>query len=49
MTEETWTPRERKQLDRLALGLVETCVRDSQLETLHPGVFQGAPQVTTAM
>ena len=42
MTEETWTPRERKQLDRLALGLVETCVRDSQLETLHSGVFPGS-------
>ena len=37
-TEHTLTAAEGRQLERLALTLVETCVRNTQLENLHAGV-----------
>jgi ligand-binding SRPBCC domain-containing protein len=38
LTDET-TARERRDTARLALAMVETCVRNSGLETLHAGTF----------
>jgi hypothetical protein len=31
--------RERRDTERLALAMVETCVRNTGLETLHAGTF----------
>lgn len=38
MTDEK-TARERRDTERLALAIVETCVRNTGLETLHAGTF----------
>ncbi|MGH7028202.1 hypothetical protein [Brevundimonas sp.] len=38
MTDEM-TARERRDTERLALAIVETCVRNTGLETLHAGTF----------
>lgn len=38
MTDET-TARQRRDTERLALAMVETCVRNTGLETLHAGTF----------
>lgn len=38
MTDEK-TARERRDTERLALTIVETCVRNTGLETLHAGTF----------
>ncbi|PQZ84546.1 MULTISPECIES: hypothetical protein [unclassified Brevundimonas] len=38
MTEET-TAGEQRSTERLALAIVETCVRNTGLETLHAGTF----------
>lgn len=38
LTDET-TARERRDTERLALAMVETCVRNTGLETLHAGRF----------
>ncbi|MGO4687710.1 hypothetical protein AB4Y68_07125 [Brevundimonas sp. 2YAF1] len=38
MTDET-TAKERRDTERLALAIVETCVRNTGLETLHAGTF----------
>ena len=37
MAEVTWTEAERQKLEVIALALVETCVRNTQLENLHAG------------
>jgi hypothetical protein len=34
---------DREQLEMIALALVETCVRNTQLENLHAGQFPGSP------
>lgn len=33
-----WTASERQKLEVIALALVETCVRNTQLEDLHAGI-----------
>ena len=38
LTDET-TATERRDTERLALAIVETCVRNTRLETLHAGMF----------
>lgn len=38
MTDET-TARQRRDTERLALAMVETCVRNTGLEILHAGTF----------
>lgn len=38
MTDEM-TARERRDTERLALAIVETCVRNTGIETLHAGTF----------
>jgi hypothetical protein len=42
MAEVTWTNAERQKVEVIALALVETCVRNTQLEDLHAGKFPGS-------
>lgn len=42
MAEVTWTSSERRKLEVITLALVETCVRNTQLEDLHAGSFPGS-------
>ena len=38
----TDVPSDARDLERLALSIVETCVRNTGLEDLHAGVFPGS-------